>query len=104
MTKPKEQTEKTKTQKQHDLEELDKLIASRGWAILHEVMEKEITKSALMLADNRPISIDEINFQRGAIWAAHRLLTLPDRLKQILLNDVILESHPTTKEQNLNGK
>jgi hypothetical protein len=69
---------------------LNDLLASRGWAILKEVMDEEIVKAALTIAENNRMTLDEINFRRGSIWAAKQLLDLPAKVKAIAENDLAL--------------
>lgn len=73
MTEPLAKTEEA-------LKALKTLADSRGWAILYETMQAEIVSAAMQIAENRALTVDEINFRRGAIWAAHQLLQTPGRL------------------------
>jgi hypothetical protein len=66
------------------------LIRSRGWGLVREVMEREIVEAAMAIANDPRMSLDEINFRRGAIWAAHQLLDLPGRLGRKIEADMIL--------------
>jgi hypothetical protein len=68
------------SQAESDKRALDKLMSSRGWAILHDTMTKELVMAAAQIAENRSMTLDEINFRRGAIWAAQQLVKLPDTL------------------------
>lgn len=72
------------------LKSLDQLKASRGWAYLRTVMEQEAVAAAMAIADNPKMTLDEINFRRGTIWAAKQLLDLPDKLALRLQNEVAL--------------
>lgn len=62
-----------------------------GWRIVHEVMEKEILQLALSMARTTDMTQQQMDFQRGAIWAAEQLLNLPDRLIQKLEGELSLE-------------
>ena len=75
---------------QTKLKAVETVFKSRGWAVIHEIMEDDIVAAAMVIADNPQMSIDEINYRRGAIWAAKRLLSLPERLKQHLMADIAL--------------
>jgi len=75
-----------------DLKAIDSLEKSKGWAYVKNVMDQEIVSAANQIAEHRKMEIDEINFRRGAIWAAQRLLNLPDRLRLRLENEVALNS------------
>jgi hypothetical protein len=72
------------------LKALDQLKNSRGWAYLRAVMEQEAVAAAMAIADNPKMTLDEINFRRGTIWAAKQLLDLPDKLALRLQNEVAL--------------
>ena len=69
---------------------LKKLKDSPGWESLKQTMESEILRAAFALAENAPITPDQYNFQRGAMWAAKRLLDLPERLIQIYESEATL--------------
>jgi hypothetical protein len=72
------------------LKSLDQLKNSRGWAYLRAVMEQEAVAAAMAIAENPKMTLDEINFRRGTIWAAKQLLDLPDKLALRLQNEVAL--------------
>jgi hypothetical protein len=63
------------------LKALDDLEASKGWTILRSTMEREVVQAAMAIAQSPQMPLDEINFRRGAIWAAQQLLDLPTRLR-----------------------
>lgn len=65
---------------QRDLRKLRDLLDSRGWTLLREAMERDIVAAAMAIANDPRMPLDEINFRRGAIWAGHQLLKLPDAL------------------------
>ena len=64
-----------------DLKAIEALEATRGWKVVREIMEKEIVQSAMSIADNPRMTLDEINFRRGSIFAAKALLEMPQRLR-----------------------
>tara|TARA_E500000081_G_scaffold113483_1_gene116140 strand:- start:1827 stop:2096 length:270 start_codon:yes stop_codon:yes gene_type:complete len=66
------------------------LQSSDGWELIKKVMEDEILQAAMQIGENPNMELNEINFRRGAIWAANRMLELPDRLKIKLENEVAL--------------
>lgn len=78
------------------LKALDTLMASRGWNIVREVMEQEQVAAAMEIAANPNMTLDEINFRRGAIWAAAQFLNIPERLIQRTQADLAL-----TKDDDL---
>jgi acyl-CoA reductase-like NAD-dependent aldehyde dehydrogenase len=71
---------------------INALEKSKGWDYVTQVMREEILLSAQRIGENRKMEIDEIHFQRGAIWAAQRLLQIPERLRLRLENEVALGS------------
>ena len=73
------------------LQNLSKLTESTGWKQIVAVMEEEIVKSAMSIAESPKMDLEEINFRRGAIWAAKQLLEMPNRLKIRYENDIALE-------------
>lgn len=77
--------------KKADLKALQDLTKTRGWAIVREVMEREIVTAAMAIADNPNMTLDEINFRRGAIWAGKQLTDVPERLMRKLEVDVLLD-------------
>lgn len=77
--------------KKADLKALQELTKTRGWAVVREVMEREIVSAAMAIADNPNMTLDEINFRRGSIWAGKQLIDVPDRLMRVLEADVRLE-------------
>jgi len=66
------------------------LERSKGWKYLHKVMEQEVLSAAMAIAETPDMSVDEINFRRGSIWAAKSLLSLPEKLKLRLENEIAL--------------
>lgn len=66
------------------LKAVNDLTKSSGWAVIKEVMEDEVLQAAMAIAQTATMSIDEINFRRGSIWAATQMLELPERLRMKL--------------------
>ena len=77
--------------KKADLKALQEMTKTRGWAVVREVMEREIVTAAMAIAEHPSMSLDEINFRRGAIWAGKQLIDVPDRLMRVLETDVRLD-------------
>jgi hypothetical protein len=73
------------------LKELDRLKRSTGWGVLREIMQQEMIAAAQQIAENRSMTMDEVNFRRGAIWAAKKMLDLPERLESQLQSEVMFE-------------
>ena len=76
--------------KKADLKAIQDITKSRGWAIIREVMEREVVSAAMAIADNPNMTLDEINFRRGSIWAAKQLVEVPERLIRVLEADIAL--------------
>ena len=62
------------------------------------VMEDEIVSAAMAIAENPNMSLDEINFRRGSIFAAKALLDMPTRLKSKLYGEVALNKDDTAAQ------
>lgn len=93
-----------------DLRALETLLASRGWALLREIMEKEVLAASRAIAGSASMPIDEIHFRRGAIWAGTQLLEMPQRVRMRLEADVALAApnpgpaHPQRKTPTSHGE
>lgn len=70
---------------------IETLRRSDGWKVLRQIMQEEMVIAATHIAKNRAMTMDEINFRRGAIWAAEQLLNLPDRVLQELETQLLME-------------
>lgn len=75
-----------------DIAALKELAKSRGWAVLEQCMKDDILAAAMLIAENAGMTKDQIDFQRGAMWAAKRLLQLPARITQNLESNLSLEN------------
>ncbi len=82
------------------LQNLSKLTESTGWKQIVAVMEEEIVKSAMSIAESPKMDLEEINFRRGAIWAAKQLLEMPNRLKIRYENEIALEKVDENKKKS----
>ncbi len=74
---------------------------SEAWELLRKVMQDEILQAAMQMGEDASMTFDEVNFRRGAIWAANRMLEMPNRLKAKLEAEIALSSgddSKTTKE------
>lgn len=78
-----------------ELSAIEALEKSKGWIVLRKVMEDEIVSAAMAIAENPNMSLDEINFRRGSIFAAKALLDMPTRLKSKLYGEVALNKDDT---------
>lgn len=73
------------------LKALNTLLKSRGWAVIREVMEREILTAARSLGGTASMATDEMHFRRGAIYAADRLLAMPETLTRNLEASVLFD-------------
>ncbi len=62
-----------------------------GWLFIQKVMQDEMMSAANKLADTPNMSIEELHFRRGAMWAARKLIEIPSVLAAKLENDVAME-------------
>lgn len=81
-----------------ELSSIEALEKSKGWIVLRRVMEDEIVSAAMAIAENPNMSLDEINFRRGSIFAAKALLDMPTRLKSKLYGEVALNKDDTAAQ------
>lgn len=78
--------------RQEEARVLEELLSSNGWGILQRKMQDEILSAAYQLAENKQLSVDEINFRRGAMWAARRMIELPTNIKMLIENELLMEA------------
>lgn len=76
---------------------ITELEKSKGWVYMHAQMQDDILRAAYKIAESPSMTIEEINFRRGAMWAARRLLELPTALRLRLENELLMEA-AITKE------
>lgn len=62
-----------------------------GWLFIKEIMQDEIMTAATKLAETPQMSLEELHFRRGAMWAARKLIDVPTVLAAKLENDVAME-------------
>lgn len=83
--------------------------ASPAWQLIEQIMRDEIVQAAFRMADARPMSIEDIHFQRGALWASRKLVEIHDALIARLETDLAIaiateESRQgRTEEENATG-
>ncbi len=80
---------------------LTSLARSNGWDYIKQVMNDEILASAYHLAESPDMTAKEIDFRRGAIWAARQLLTMPEKLLLRLENDIMLDEARKLHDEKL---
>ncbi|CAB5220253.1 hypothetical protein UFOVP235_20 [uncultured Caudovirales phage] len=77
---------------QDAIKALDELTHSKGWNYLREIMRTELVEAAMAIANAHNPTEQDLHFRRGAMWAAVRLIELPDRLSLRLQNEIALNS------------
>jgi len=86
--------------KKEEARVLEELLSSNGWGILQRKMQDEILSAAYQLAENKQLSVDEINFRRGAMWAARRMIELPTNMKMLIDNELLMEAATEAELKN----
>ncbi len=74
------------------IDKLTSLKKTDGWKIIDEVRKQEILTASFQLSERRDMTLEEIHFKRGAMWAARQLKELPDRLIMKYSNEDVLET------------
>lgn len=74
----------TPEQVRRDLAELDKLLESRGWAVIHEYLSADIHKAALSIGEDPRATLAEIQYLRGRLSAAKDFLSVPAHIRNAL--------------------
>jgi len=77
------------------------LEKNRGWHYIKVVMDEEVVKLAMSIAETSDMTLDQINFRRGAIFAAKQLLDLPSRLRVKLENEIALSGEDDKIKSNI---
>ena len=68
------------------------MLKSKGWAVIQEEIEKSILQAAFQLCDGPAMSIEEVHFRRGSMWAARKFIDLPEVVSQILNNNILMDA------------
>ena len=70
---------------------ITELSDSPAWQLIRRTMLDEIERATRAHIDPSRSNRDDLNFERGAIWAAYRLVGIPERLKALLENQLLME-------------
>lgn len=74
------------------LEKINELKSSSGWYLLTEQIKKEIFDYTIKQSNpNARSTQDDLQFQRGVIFASSLFLELPERLAASLTTDLMIE-------------
>ena len=71
---------------------IDTLLKSKGWQVIQEEMENSILQAAYQLCDGPAMSIEEVHFRRGSMWAARKFVDLPSMVSQVLNNNILMDA------------
>jgi hypothetical protein len=77
------------------IKDLIELSESKGWATLNSIMKDEIVDLALLMARSKQMSTQEVDFNRGAIWAAEQMLNMPVKLIHKMEGELSFEEAPS---------
>ena len=86
-----------------NIKDLISLSESSGWEVLHKTMEAEILQLALNMARSSEMTQQHMDFQRGAIFAAEQMLSLPTKLINKLEGELSLEDATSRSERTKDG-
>lgn len=86
--------------KQEQARVLEELLSSNGWGIIQQKMNDEILSAAYQLSENKGMTVDEIHFRRGAMWAARRMLELPTNMKMLIDNELLMDAAVEAEQTN----
>jgi hypothetical protein len=68
-----------------------------GWTHMRAIMEHEMRQGVSALCNNANMDEKEMHFRRGALWAAEKMINLPENIELRLRNDLLIEeSMPAT--------
>jgi len=79
------------------------LRESDGWKYLEEVMRDEILAASYAISDGNNMPVDEIHYRRGAIWAARKLVEMPNAL-EVKLEDAVRMEALEDEDGNIIGR
>lgn len=73
------------------IKHLRELTQSPAWELIKEVMQDEIMALSLRMARTPDMTQQEMDFIRGAIYAADGLVTMPDKILVKLEGDYSID-------------
>lgn len=79
-----------KSQLQRDLNAIEKLISSRGWAIVREAMQHETETVMQQMAADPNMTNEQTHYYRGMLHSAFQLQGVPAKLKTQIETDFLL--------------
>jgi hypothetical protein len=72
-----------------DLNALEEMSQSRGWAVLIEFIQEEANR-AVMAMGKMGMSMDEVAFRRGAIYASQNVINAPSQLLSVMATELLM--------------
>lgn len=93
------------SQLRRDIDALQELRASRGWAVLVECADDEIRQAFQHFVATPTVADQHLHFQRGAIWAAFRMQEMPQSLLSRLMaeHEILNATARKPEEEQNNG-
>lgn len=91
----------TASQLRERLDWLKKNKDSPAWSLISGIMKDEVTQAAFRMADARPMSMEDIHFQRGALWASRKLIEIHEALIARFETDLAIA---TATEESRSGR
>lgn len=87
---------KTRILREH-IKVIEELRQHPGWTYMRSIMEHEMKQGVSALCSSANMPETEMHFRRGALWAAEKMINLPENLELRLRNDLLIEeSMPAT--------
>ena len=71
---------------------IDAMLKSKGWQVIKDEMEKSILQAAYQLCDGPAMTIEDVHFRRGSMWAARKFVELPSVVSQVLNNNILMDA------------
>ena len=71
---------------------IDAMLKSKGWQVIKDEMEKSILQAAYQLCDGSAMTIEDVHFRRGSMWAARKFVDLPSVVSQVLNNNILMDA------------
>ena len=74
-----------------DVKALNDLMASRGWALICEVIDASLVRAAMEMASDPRLEVSEYHYRRGAMFATAGLRDIPQKLKAPIENEMFMK-------------
>lgn len=84
-------------QVRRDIDEVRRLLGSRGWEVMRSLLAQDIEVATRALASRANLETTELHYRRGALNAALSMSRLPEAVLEQLENELAL--HPDAVQQ-----